>query len=230
MNEAWLKEHKYMILRVFSHSVEGDLLGGRKGIVQDGDFDFAIYNIGEGTRVYVPDPTLALPLASISVEEESSKECFLEALEGTRMIIGYDVAKFDLPLIENALEVKTDCMVKDLLMVATDATQSHYGNKTERIPLRQLYKSNAKKVDLAFFSAYLANYYARLRDWRKGGTRSVLKSTLYDVELIGSIAHSIYKSNLIKFADKESNKTVSMVHDFKELGLSAANSPSHKIL
>jgi len=52
-----------------------------------------------------------------------------------------------------------------------------------------------------------------------------LKSVNHEVTFIMLIAHAIYKTNLIKFPDYESNKTVSMIHDFKGLGLSESATP-----
>ena len=222
MNEDWLKENGYMALKAFSESVKGDMDEGFIGVIDKGELDFVIYNCGTGRKIYTE---LDLPLMSISIEEKSTKEEFVKALKESKLIIGYDISKFDIPLIQKALDEKIETPLKDLLTISIDATQSYYGNERRRIPLHILYKKNSNKHRSNFMS-YIGSHYIRLRDWRRGGTRSVLKCVNHEVAFIILTAHAIYKTNLIKFPDYESNKTVSMIHDFKGLGLSESATPT----
>lgn len=211
----WLEENKYLVLKAFSDSVNADMSGGWRGIIEEGDLDFVIYDDGGGIKIFIADETMSLPLDSIGIEGGTSKTDFIEALEAAELIIGYDVAKFDLPLIEHFLEVKIDTLTKDLLSDCIEATEKHYVSKTERIPLETLYKANKGwRKHINFRPQYLTTLYSRIRDWRRGGTRSVLRSVKFDVFLITETAQSIYQKNQITFPDKETGKSISIPHKF----------------
>ena len=205
--KEWLKRKKIVAVKLFSESVAEGTFNSWEEWVDDCDFDFILYSTGQeqgDVGIYLENQAPNYPLASIKVEDDTAKRDFRTILEEAEAIIGHNIMKVEIPILEKAFDLELQEKAFDLMKVGKDATAKTYGDMGQRLTLEEIAKNNGGNQ--FYYAQHLHSAIIRLQEWRRGGHRVVLRSIARDISMIANAAHYIWAKQELTFQHKETGK------------------------
>jgi len=199
----WRDAEKVVFMSPFSSKVHEGVPGGWPQIIDEGALD--IVALWKGGRFRVVKVSEKVPTLFHRKYASEGKPEELTALltDPEQKVVMFDAERFGVPLMENALGIKVEAEVIDLLRMVKEADAALHEDAGRRIPLHKIANVNRKSASVPLFQYLPMWNLERARNWTIGGTRTVVSSLTTDLALMVQALHGMHMRGGIMVPSRE---------------------------
>ena len=210
--KKFLEHQKIIPIAIFSDTDASDL---PTGYTDPTKFDLAAVVLWKDDRFHVfsdkGKEDVAYVLEDKSKTNPLPLECLKEYIQG-EFLVGYDLEKFGLPLIESKINLTDDCDLNvdyyDLLQESYKAYEEHSGEGGKRFRLFQLAFWNACENSVNAADMIGFTHLKMIQSWHWGARRKGIKKLKNETIWCAELACRIFRRPEIMVRDHRTNKRI----------------------